>query len=1250
MTSTKAFDFSLVEKCRIHPGIGIARVGNSPAEYFIGPEAPPDLRTITPPRGSYKDADGRIKRQAARFRIYAYDKAGNNLGELPLLGKKSPQSAAGVVWSVHLKNKKGASFKFHSRFEQPKDVRNADVPFVKGAHEKRTSLVIDPGPRGIDGNGTPIKNNKYPGTSTFDTGTFRGTIVSLGELKVDDYGRLLVLGGLGKSASTKPDNPIGADPTKEDFWANNDYWYDDISDGKITATITLPNNKTISIDNSEDASWVIVAPPKYAPGIYPIVTLYDVARQVAIDQKWIEDDDAVEFYRDIYPILSRTAETSWVNKEAQRGHGFDKEGDFHALAAILAQPGTARDERASILRRIRKPLANDASDANTPNAIKQATPSSMPPLSGDGGDRTDGVATTWLSVLPSQYRKLEKWGNHNFQPGVEQTFPDFDCICDPNAQVEALQRAALEPCIGGGFYPGVEASWTVRKASSYAGAFRFSPNLDAGDITKNMCLPWQAGLFDCKDTWWPAARPDDVIPEDVFEEANKAWRSDQPKLIEALEGRVKWDRGLGVTTLFRLPWQNPADAIEDPRNIERRGCDDMVRYWHELGFVLPVKTAWSDANTTDIEVVHVERERRPHAGMDVRELFHCLVNIEENRSCLPKVQEFVESVLAASRDLQKTADAFAFMDNIRPFKYDDAVFDARMRDIYDDCADFAFSENIDGRREKWIVSDPDHNPYFRTRENVIERIRQLTPFNFLDGAWLRNIHNVGPVDEVNAILFTILKEELGDGVVSQNHANIYRDLCHSFGFYPAEMNSTAFARDPRFLDCAFDSPVFQLGISEFSKRYYPEIIGMSLWLEWTVMELHRISAMVENESVKLNSHFYRMHIAIDNAANGHGAAIIRAVKLYLARIRAQGGDQAVQEHWKRIWDGYVAFAYTFVIVIKQVIRIIQAPPSLQQRLEWLITEKAPYAQYNHGDTKIGRRKINQWFSDPKGFLQALHKPGDGQKPKFIPGRPDESGFFKLLEFRGGPMYHVFTEDEIKLWRDWCLELGSCGKLGVAALRHRLAAINPQFEKAIKDASLLTWQSGVHDFRIVLWLEIAMQRIAAPSSPNAEPQYIADIKNFIDDRFRTWIGGSMVRATTYIAKQYCDVVKDLSWNLPDPRGTKLTIAQWFERIRAAPNPAVPAIELLKALAAAIQHNETSLEKLFAEGEPLRYAFETGIPGNDARVAKDTAQAWVDAGYPLPPIPDGGVKALRIDGSLSAEELHPTGLMMGFGTVH
>jgi L-Lysine epsilon oxidase N-terminal/von Willebrand factor type A domain len=53
---------------KVHPGIGVARIGDSP-EYFIGPEVP--TAVVSPP-GGFRDAECRIKRQAALFRIFEH--------------------------------------------------------------------------------------------------------------------------------------------------------------------------------------------------------------------------------------------------------------------------------------------------------------------------------------------------------------------------------------------------------------------------------------------------------------------------------------------------------------------------------------------------------------------------------------------------------------------------------------------------------------------------------------------------------------------------------------------------------------------------------------------------------------------------------------------------------------------------------------------------------------------------------------------------------------------------------------------------------------------------------------------------------------------------------------------------------------------------------------------------------------------------------------------------------------------------
>jgi len=69
-----------IVRARIHPAVGIARVGDSD-EYFLGPEV---VGQPSEPPGSYKDGAGRLRRQAARFRVYGYDARGAVVKELTL--------------------------------------------------------------------------------------------------------------------------------------------------------------------------------------------------------------------------------------------------------------------------------------------------------------------------------------------------------------------------------------------------------------------------------------------------------------------------------------------------------------------------------------------------------------------------------------------------------------------------------------------------------------------------------------------------------------------------------------------------------------------------------------------------------------------------------------------------------------------------------------------------------------------------------------------------------------------------------------------------------------------------------------------------------------------------------------------------------------------------------------------------------------------------------------------------------------
>jgi hypothetical protein len=129
-----------IVQAAIHPAIGIARVGNSPDEYYCGPEIPGGL-PIAP--GGYKDASGAMKRQAARFRVFGLDAQGRVVRELTA-------DDATIVWTVHLANKKASWYQFATALDIPEAGPSARR---NAAYQrpKRKMLVIDPGPRRVVG-------------------------------------------------------------------------------------------------------------------------------------------------------------------------------------------------------------------------------------------------------------------------------------------------------------------------------------------------------------------------------------------------------------------------------------------------------------------------------------------------------------------------------------------------------------------------------------------------------------------------------------------------------------------------------------------------------------------------------------------------------------------------------------------------------------------------------------------------------------------------------------------------------------------------------------------------------------------------------------------------------------------------------------------------------------------------------------------------------------------------------------------
>jgi len=411
-----------------------------------------------------------------------------------------------------------------------------------------------------------------------------------------------------------------------------------------------------------------------------------------------------------------------------------------------------------------------------------------------------------------------------------------------------------------------------------------------------------------------------------------------------------------------------------------------------------------------------------------------LPTVDEEREAFFKVANIEDFPEFRSRAKEL---ALAYLSNVdysmspfyAQFAYTEAAFDERMKAIYDAVLPGMYEPHAYDRD---VIGWSNGKRYRVGRASdavVRDRILQFAPFNLMDGVWLQNILQAGPSDAVQSKLFDIWADEVGNGEISENHSNVYEDLLRSQGLYLPPVTSREFVE----LDLApgaWRAPVFQQTIGLFPQTFFPELLGMTLFLEWEATPtLMPTAKMLEGRGI--NPLFYSLHVAIDNISEGHGALAKDAVKIYLDEKREEGGERAVQEHWVRIWNGYVGWATAGfngagmqerrLLLDKKRINVgtPETPecfPDFKgyyaERMKRLIERKSFAASTVHGRHLLDGVLLNSLFANPVELMNKMVSSGlvDIAKPR-------HSRLFELMEF-GGPMYRVFTDADKDVIYDW----------------------------------------------------------------------------------------------------------------------------------------------------------------------------------------------------------------------------------------
>ncbi|KAF8208007.1 hypothetical protein K438DRAFT_1813258 [Mycena galopus ATCC 62051] len=572
-----------IARIEIFPPVGIARVGDSGVEseleYYYGPEVP---GIDDHPFGDFRDKKGLIKRQAARFRVYAYDAADNVLGEI-----NNSQNYQ-LHWTVHVANKKASYYLFSGQHRPRKtELRNPDIdpvskelsgdPFDTSL-ETRTKLIVDPGAQSIV---RDVKTGNVQNVSL--VGQFQGSLpeadkvsVSLGELRTDDQGRLVFLGGTGKARSVR--YSLNRQPEIISEFDSVD-WIDDVCDGWVDVEVTHADRPAMAAEVTKPRkATVLSAPPKFAWGIDSPTSLYDILENIYKNKTNYLEHMGTEFYKDIWPVLSGTYKLSWVNNKAYQGHGLGAFGNFLPKENELSSPSpdtTVTELRQHIFSRLREPDFRNPTQAHT---------IFMPRLSGDNGDAIEpggdrnviGEPIQRFAALTElQFKRFQDFRDGNYKAGdafSKQAIEEYSAAEQP----VMLARAMLEQTIGDPLYPGIEVFWIAKLEQVYVTTglpknmvppFRVDHNVVLpGFLSRGLSLPWQSDFDLCNTHWWPSARPDDVVS------ANIGVASDPPVTLNSMGERKKWAEGL-------------RDTPEDMSVSFFPGSTDMIRSWNELGFV-----------------------------------------------------------------------------------------------------------------------------------------------------------------------------------------------------------------------------------------------------------------------------------------------------------------------------------------------------------------------------------------------------------------------------------------------------------------------------------------------------------------------------------------------------------------------------------------------------------------------------------------------------------------------------------------
>ncbi|HET9168886.1 MAG TPA: iron-containing redox enzyme family protein [Actinospica sp.] len=284
------------------------------------------------------------------------------------------------------------------------------------------------------------------------------------------------------------------------------------------------------------------------------------------------------------------------------------------------------------------------------------------------------------------------------------------------------------------------------------------------------------------------------------------------------------------------------------------------------------------------------------------------------------------------------------------------------------------------------------------------------PLSLNSGAWLQWLVSPGNGEsELSSLVLGLYAEDVGVGGPRRDRGSRYLDLLRELDLENRAVPDSRLAAEPHTLDSAFRLPGVLLAMSRCGERFRAELLGADVCLR-TLGLLPPLGFL--RDSLDVDARWPSLDLG--------GAAADTSLKIARILLESGGEDAAGLlggARWAlarvREWSEELLDLVTDVL-----------DPAFE--MAELLGQRSRQAAAYHADFVLDGRTLREWFADARdgrgeGFVAAL-----AASRLVKEGRPDLSRLLGRLLDDDGPMFRIFSPEDLAVLRRWIDSLGQDG--------------------------------------------------------------------------------------------------------------------------------------------------------------------------------------------------------------------------------